>query len=72
MDGRRVDLRGAPFGLRPYRVRNLSKVRGCWERPVCRSVSVEYNIATNDFHPTERHTPHVILSGAASPCEGER
>ena len=41
MDGRRVDLRGAPFGLRPYRVRNLSKVRGCWERPVCRSVSVE-------------------------------
>ena len=41
MDGRRVDLWGAPFGLRPYRVRNLSKVRGCWERPVCRSVSVE-------------------------------
>ena len=41
MDGGGGGMRGAPFGLRPYRVRNLSKVRDCRERPVCRSVSVE-------------------------------
>ncbi len=32
-------MRGAPFGLRLCKVRNLLRMRGCRERPMCRSAS---------------------------------
>ena len=41
MDGRRVDLRGAPFGLRPIECVLREGMGDCTERPVCRSASVE-------------------------------
>ena len=39
-------MRGAPFGLRPYRIRNPLETKRCRERPVCRSVSGECYLIT--------------------------
>ena len=42
--------RGAPCGLRPCRVRNLSKMLRCRERPMCRSgLGERYLLTTMEF-----------------------
>ena len=49
MDGWRVDLRGAPCGLRPCRVQNSFRMRDCRERPVCRSTLGEKHLRTYSY-----------------------
>ncbi len=45
-------MRGAPFGLRPCRVRKPLTIECCRERPMCRSAAFARYYATNGLHPT--------------------
>ena len=48
--GEKKSGRGAPCGLRPCRVRNLSKMLRCRERPMCRSgLGERYLLTTMEF-----------------------
>ena len=48
--------RGAPCGLRPCRVRNLSKMLRCRERPMCRSgLGERYLLTTMEYCTRVRH-----------------
>ena len=50
-------MRGAPFGLRPCRIRKPLEIKRCRERPMCRSVTVEVTLIVKSFCTLQGRNP---------------
>ena len=60
-------MRGAPCGLRPYKVHNHLMLLCCRERPMCRSALIERYLLTYSYRKRRFIPPHQSLTRQLPP-----
>ena len=60
-------MRGAPFGLRPCRIRKPLEIKRCRERPMCRSALIERDLLTYSYRKRRFIPPHQSLTRQLPP-----